>query len=413
MLLNEDAVFGLLCHADEFVRGQAFDYFAESLTTRQDILPVLLNSIREQEWKYKSPRVFLWQLPVSGVALDGMIELLAGTEDENHRFHLGKGIARARAEDLDARWDGLKRSGNLHKELLARCHRKRKAIGTPPMQLWESLVDYCIERYGEHIEDSLIDDTLQALSGSGIPDSHDLFEFLFDEDHSGDWLEIVAIRFFGHRREIEAIPILFGRLRQPFDDYLHPETERALIRIGAPAVTDALALDWMAEPYDFRRSIAFALGCMPSPQAEDAIIRALATETDAAIRTYLSSGLCRIYSDRAIEFGLREVERGYDDELLSLEEDIVTVADSLGKDFPQKARWKSERTVREERLLYRKSELTGYYPYSNSSEGLDLELPPFPSLPSHIEMPVKQKVGRNAPCPCGSGKKYKKCCGRG
>ena len=23
------------------------------------------------------------------------------------------------------------------------------------------------------------------------------------------------------------------------------------------------------------------------------------------------------------------------------------------------------------------------------------------------------KVGRNAPCPCGSGKKYKKCCGVG
>jgi uncharacterized protein YecA (UPF0149 family) len=23
------------------------------------------------------------------------------------------------------------------------------------------------------------------------------------------------------------------------------------------------------------------------------------------------------------------------------------------------------------------------------------------------------KIGRNAPCPCGSGKKYKKCCGKG
>ena len=22
-----------------------------------------------------------------------------------------------------------------------------------------------------------------------------------------------------------------------------------------------------------------------------------------------------------------------------------------------------------------------------------------------------RKVGRNAPCPCGSGKKYKRCCG--
>jgi uncharacterized protein YecA (UPF0149 family) len=26
--------------------------------------------------------------------------------------------------------------------------------------------------------------------------------------------------------------------------------------------------------------------------------------------------------------------------------------------------------------------------------------------------PVRsEKIGRNAPCPCGSGKKYKKCCG--
>jgi preprotein translocase subunit SecA len=29
-----------------------------------------------------------------------------------------------------------------------------------------------------------------------------------------------------------------------------------------------------------------------------------------------------------------------------------------------------------------------------------------------IQIPVKNltKIGRNAPCPCGSGKKYKKCC---
>jgi SWIM/SEC-C metal-binding protein len=25
---------------------------------------------------------------------------------------------------------------------------------------------------------------------------------------------------------------------------------------------------------------------------------------------------------------------------------------------------------------------------------------------------VEKKVGRNAPCPCGSGKKFKKCCGK-
>lgn len=29
-----------------------------------------------------------------------------------------------------------------------------------------------------------------------------------------------------------------------------------------------------------------------------------------------------------------------------------------------------------------------------------------------IEMPTQNKIGRNDPCPCGSGKKYKKCCGK-
>jgi len=32
-----------------------------------------------------------------------------------------------------------------------------------------------------------------------------------------------------------------------------------------------------------------------------------------------------------------------------------------------------------------------------------------------LDLPIRRsmpKVGRNEPCPCGSGKKYKNCCGR-
>jgi uncharacterized protein YecA (UPF0149 family) len=28
-----------------------------------------------------------------------------------------------------------------------------------------------------------------------------------------------------------------------------------------------------------------------------------------------------------------------------------------------------------------------------------------------ISLQTRQKIGRNDPCPCGSGKKFKKCCG--
>ena len=52
--------------------------------------------------------------------------------------------------------------------------------------------------------------------------------------------------------------------------------------------------------------------------------------------------------------------------------------------------------------------------------GLTTEIPtpapvgqPIPHAPMPNEaIPPKPKVARNAPCPCGSGRKYKKCCGR-
>ena len=38
-----------------------------------------------------------------------------------------------------------------------------------------------------------------------------------------------------------------------------------------------------------------------------------------------------------------------------------------------------------------------------------------PGAPAKVETVVHEgpKIGRNDPCPCGSGKKYKKCCGAG
>ena len=43
-------------------------------------------------------------------------------------------------------------------------------------------------------------------------------------------------------------------------------------------------------------------------------------------------------------------------------------------------------------------------PTATSADGTD--------RPRTVRKTAAQKVGRNDPCPCGSGKKYKKCCGR-
>ena len=46
--------------------------------------------------------------------------------------------------------------------------------------------------------------------------------------------------------------------------------------------------------------------------------------------------------------------------------------------------------------------------FDEGEEFTDYEEYPY----DHIPDPIKRgpKIGRNAPCPCGSGKKYKKCC---
>jgi len=65
-----------------------------------------------------------------------------------------------------------------------------------------------------------------------------------------------------------------------------------------------------------------------------------------------------------------------------------------------------EQTLRESSRFYK---INGRWVYSRN----DSKLPPVPvSTPGKPKTFVRNeaKVGRNDPCPCGSGKKYKKCC---
>ena len=62
--------------------------------------------------------------------------------------------------------------------------------------------------------------------------------------------------------------------------------------------------------------------------------------------------------------------------------------------------------------------LKGYTPNELFQEGKKFlkPLPPEPfkagrSDAKAIDLAPRTKVGRNDPCPCGSGKKYKRCCG--
>ncbi|MCX5726113.1 MAG: SEC-C metal-binding domain-containing protein, partial [Candidatus Saganbacteria bacterium] len=70
------------------------------------------------------------------------------------------------------------------------------------------------------------------------------------------------------------------------------------------------------------------------------------------------------------------------------------------------------------KLVFRKDELGVFTPEMQAAaarahRGADEEQGS--AEPQAKQQPFRRqgpKVGPNAPCPCGSGKKYKKCCGR-
>ena len=49
--------------------------------------------------------------------------------------------------------------------------------------------------------------------------------------------------------------------------------------------------------------------------------------------------------------------------------------------------------------------------FSGSNGRRIVKRPAAPQKPKGVTISGKQKIGRNDPCPCGSGKKYKNCCG--
>lgn len=81
------------------------------------------------------------------------------------------------------------------------------------------------------------------------------------------------------------------------------------------------------------------LGALKCPESEQAILELLETEADEEIRTFLCMGLCRLFSERGVEVVRREIEAGYADWIVHLENELLPVAQVLGIPLPEAEAW--------------------------------------------------------------------------
>ncbi len=406
MLLTEDKIYTLLRHPDEFVSEHAFRWFCNSLSTRIDILPVLLEVSPQTSWTYRTPHTLYSGLAVDGQTLPHLLTLLQNCQEDGLKLHLSHGIANAPADALRDVAERLDTTPNLSAQAKARCKRKLSLQSMSTRELWSETLRYCCDEPDESIAPLAIRDMASLLGAKSDLPRDDVLEAFRDSYWKDSWVELATTYLVGFARIEQAREGLLATIRNPFEECLNPAAEESLARLGLPQRAESFRKFWRSGPDDYRLSLVHIFCSLPTAKSEQMVLQALELERDPTVRTVLCIALCDLYSDQAIDRCLHEIQNGYDEQMDRLEDCVLVLADSLGAELPQAEAWRNDR-------LKREKSYQATFQRVDSRRIMEDRPPTIPELSMAEQAPVTAKVDRNASCPCGSGKKYKKCCGRG
>jgi hypothetical protein len=241
------------------------------------------------------------------------------------------------------------------------------------------------------------------------------------------WMEPLAVQLAGKAHLESTIPLIIGKLGEDGGDILNEECAQALTRIGTPAVLGAIAEAFPDAERHFRVFATQPLENIHSDLAVEIGLRLLGQEQDEMVRGDLAHVLLSQFATEAIE-ATRQLLLGrpeLDFEGRGLRDYLLETCILTGERFPEFDEWSAASQAEKEAhwkrvkelegdpaglLMFALEKLTG-----KKAPEVPRARPPLPPKP-HLSLPRqpewRQKVGRNDPCPCGSGKKFKKCCGR-
>jgi hypothetical protein len=433
-VLTPERIKPYLLHEDRHIREAAVEYFSDSWSSDPDLVPMLLDACERFGDQDDIRGLYVAdRFPLTEPSFDRVLEHLAKSQDEAMVRNLNGVIAHAPAALLIAREVAIRENPNIDPEIVPRLDRRRELAGWSGEKLWQELQDFA-ERSKEAATTGDLDlddaeDLVDALALHPIPDDETLCRLLRELEPEEGWLEIFLVDLAGERRISQAVPALVDKFRID-TDYLLERSLRALAKIGDPEASRLIRAIYPTGNDEFKYFPPAVLAAIKHPESEEAILAWLETEEDTLFRTLLCSGLCELFSERGVEVVQKEIESGYDESYTNLEDQLLPVVEVLGIDLPEAELWKEQRAKREQERARKMAEweamerqyeemmakgIDPFAPLENMSERTSRYERPLlsePIQPVETFRHTGQKVGRNDPCPCGSGKKHKKCCGR-
>lgn len=213
-------------------------------------------------------------------------------------------------------------------------------------------------------------------------------EAVIDEEWNDDFISmngIYNIYLAGEQKVTSLIPKLTALSLRKDEDFLLEEVTDCLIKIGTPE-----AIHEVEKYIDNEDTAIFATDVLQNikhPAAEEILLQHFDRTVDKSLKTLLAEALCNQLSAKAIPKVSALIEEGYDETLLDLREPLYANCVINNVIHPQLDTWKKELIDKD-----------AYWEKQRKERAR--------------QDAKRANIGRNDPCPCGSGKKFKKCCGK-
>lgn len=401
------------------IREYAVDYLADCWASDADIIPLILEGFRRYGTD-NAHRMLLqaYRFTVTADVVPSLISLLDEVKTFDARKALSYVLAQMPPESFAEHEETL-RCSTVDVDVLRRLRVQKdllelKLSGDEHFKELRMLAEICdkAEGWPKEVELGAHEILVRQLTEQGVPSDEELVQELAAyADNSGDWMELFLVKLAGARRIKSAIPELTRRLHS--DSYvLLEECLLALNQINDLSTIELLQDDWAEGSWTYKNFANGILSRSKTRESEGALLNVLKTEEDNSICTMICMALCRIGSAAGIEATLEMIERGYTDSLCRLEHEILPTATLLGIELPQAAEWLAdlEASRRSESSKIRRIDEG----HARPSPRPVLSEPALSERRETVTATIRHevdRVGRNDQCPCGSGKKYKKCCG--
>jgi HEAT repeat protein len=429
MRLSPEQIKQGILHPEREVRNAAVYYFADSFSPDATVMPLAIQAIEKHGWNdaFRTYR-FLKNLVQTEESLAWTIDRLRErgqpTDEEEAEPTLRLLSILTNADPIllrDHEADILELEA-VDEEVQEAIQDAIRLLDVRPDGLWRELEEFCQRNVSEgYVSDDEMQVAYRLVEAlARYPESckDRVLSILVGEidDYTDDfmmWLEPLAVRLAGAIQLNEAIPLIIDRYKIQ-DDELRPECLRALVKIGTSGVVDALADRFHESEWEFRFD---SIAILEKIHSDHTVARCMALfekGEDLTLKCRLCEAVLMQFADDGIEPARRLIlENDLDPDLVEVRRALLNASMLMDIEFPESQRWRDEAEHDVELRMEWYAEHVSTSPddyeddeYADEAENYhDEPLPPTDTVV--LEQP---KVGRNDPCPCGSGRKYKKCC---